>query len=131
MVSDKCKGVAAVMLVTSVILVCCVAVYLFFFSYLELSTFELKGGNYIPTLDLNFQDFSFYIFVSICMCIALLVVALGAAQLKKPYSAFAYWLLSVGSGSIILMTSNLALSQNYEAGDVCSSDSSSMNPAFN
>lgn len=65
------------------------------------------------------------------MCAALMIVALGAAQMKRPYTAFAYFTLSIGSGTIILLTSNLARSQHFEPGQVCSPDETSLDVSFN
>jgi len=95
------------------------ATVLYLNTYVNISDFKVHGGEYLPSLNINFDSFSYYILFSICASIALLIVGLIAAQCKKPYIALGYALLSFGSGCLLLYTSSLASSYKNDPTSIC------------
>ena len=117
--SDKCKSANSILLVTVCLLNLGLAAVIFFQTYVNISTFKVHGGEYLPSLNINFDSFSYYIFFSICAVVGLLITGLLAAQCKKPYVALAYALLAFGSGCLLSYTSYLAMQYELKPDSIC------------
>jgi len=119
--SDVCKSVSSVSLVTLSLLQLAAGIYLYISGYQVVAVPVVKETALFPGFVLDFSPFALYVWFSVVATAIVLALGLVAAQVKKPYTAFAFLIIASGSGILMLCTASIAFRFQEFTHDVCQS----------
>jgi len=119
--SDVCKSVSSVSLVTLSLLQLAAGIYLYISGYKVVAVPVVPATALFPGFELGFSPFALYVWFSVVATAVVLALGLVAAQVKKPYTAFAFLIIASGSGILMLCTASIAFRFKDFTPDVCQS----------
>jgi hypothetical protein len=119
--SDVCKSVSSVSLVTLSLLQLAAGIYLYISGYEVVAVPVVKETALFPGFELDFSPFALYVWFSVVATAVVLALGLVAAQVKKPYTAFAFLIIASGSGILMLCTASIAFRFQEFTHDLCQS----------
>jgi len=108
-------------LVTLSLLQLAAGIYLYISGYTVVAVPVVKETALFPGFALDFSPFALYVWFSVVATAIVLALGLVAAQVKKPYTAFAFLIIASGSGILMLCTASIAFRFQEFTHDVCQS----------